>query len=364
MAQFKFSVVVSLSFAISLSPFTAATATVPRLTVQQSVETGSMPKGVIRSPDGRTLYVANYGQLDRGNLGVYDATTLVRQRLIDVPGIIVESAISPNGRVLYVSNFRRNSVQYLDLQSGLVTREITTGQHPKILVISPDGTRLFAANWASRNVTEINVATGTVTRTLNAGDNPRGMAFSRAGKLYIANSTSDDIDVYEGPTLAQHHRIARTCRIPRHITLSPDESRLYISCLGASVLAVLNTTTERIERAITTQSGPKANDVSPDGRYVATADYNASGVTIIDTTDWSSRSIEIPTMNRASGLVFAATGLRVIVTGWFDDHLYSVGVEGAQPGLTFTRSQIRRTLRQRRDYDSRSGEHIEPTSRH
>jgi YVTN family beta-propeller protein len=364
MAQLKLSAVVALSFAISFAPYTAATATVPRLAVQQSVETGSMPKGVIRSPDGHTLYVANYGQLDRGNLGVYDATTLVRQRLIDIPGIIVESAISPDGRTLYVSNFRRNSVQYVDLATGQVRREISTGQHPKILVISPDGTRLFAANWASRNVTEINVATGTVTRTLNAGDNPRGMAFSHAGKLYIANSTSDDIDVYEGPTLEQHHRIARTCRIPRHITLSPDDSRLYISCLGASVLAVMSTSTERIERVITTQSGPKANDVSPDGRYVATADYNASGVTVIDTSDWSVRSLVIPTMNRASGLVFAATGLRVIVTGWFDDHLYSVGVEGAAPSLSFSRSQIARTLRQRREYDSRSGEHIEPSRRH
>jgi YVTN family beta-propeller protein len=344
--------------ALSIAPLWVSDAAVPPLSVQQMVSTGAMPKGVIRSPDGRTLYVANYGQLDRRNLGVYDAQTLALSRTIDVPGIIVESAISPDGRTLYVSNFRRNSVQYLDLASGRITREVNTGRHPKILVVSHDGRRLFAANWASRDVSEIDVATGAVTRTLSAGDNPRGMAITRAGRLYIANSTSDDIHVYEGANMERSHRIARVCRIPRHVTLSPDESRLYVSCLGVGTLAVMDTSTERVVRSIQTQSGPKANDVSPDGRYVATADYNASGVTIIDTTDWSSRSIDVPLMNRASGIVFAAQGLRVIVTGWFDDHLYSVGVAGAAPALTFRRRDVERTQRLRREYDSRSGESV------
>lgn len=341
------------------APWLALDAAVPPLSVQQMVATGAMPKGVIRAPDGRTLYVANYGQLDRRNLGVYDASTLALQRTIDVPGIIVESAISPDGRTLYVSNFRRNSVQYLDLASGRITREVTTGRHPKILVVSHDGRRLFAANWASRDVSEIEVASGSVTRTLAAGDNPRGMAISRSGRLYIANSTSDDIHVYEGATMAQSHRIPRVCRIPRHLTLSPDDSRLYISCLGASTLAVMDTSTEQVVRRVRTVSGPKANDVSPDGRYVATADYNASGVTVVDTSDWSARSIEVPLMNRASGIVFAATGLRVIVTGWFDDHLYAVGLATDAPALSFARRDVRRTQRLRREYDSRSGESVE-----
>lgn len=173
------------------APWIALDAAVPPLSVQQMVATGAMPKGVIRSPDGRSLYVANYGQFDRRNLGVYDASTLALQRTIDVPGIIVESAISP------------------------------------------------------------------------------------------------------------------------------------------------------------------------DGRYVATADYNASGVTIVDTSDWSARSIEVPLMNRASGIVFAATGLRVIVTGWFDDHLYAVGVATDAPALSFARRDVLRARRLRREYDSRSGENTE-----
>lgn len=351
----------ALSMAVCLASLalpTVARATVPRLTVQQSVATGAMPKGIIASPDGRLLYVANYGQLDTRNVGIYDARTLALVGHIDVPGIVVESAISPDGRTLYVSNFRRNSVQFIDLASRRVSREVHVGRHPKILVVNHDGSRLYAANWASRDVTEVDTRTGAVVRTLRAGENPRGMAISRAGRLYIANSSSHDIDVYEGPSMERHHTITRVCRIPRHITLSPDGSRLFVSCLSAGYLAVMNTATERVERMIRTLSGPKANDVSPDGRYVATADYNGNGVTLIDTTDWSSRSIEIPVMNRASGVVFAHDGLRVVVTGWFDDHLYGIDVEGRAPALRFTPAQIAATERQRREYDSRAGEHI------
>lgn len=348
----------AFAFAGALLTAQRTDATVPRISVQQSALTGAMPKGIIASPDGRYLYVANYGQLDTRNIGVYDARTLALVSHIDVPGIVVESAISPDGRTLYVSNFRRNSVQFIDLASRRVTREVRVGQHPKILVVSHDGRRLFAANWASRNVSEVDTRTGAVVRTLAAGDNPRGMAISREGRLYIANSTSHEIEVYEGPNMEQHHRITRVCRIPRHITLAPDGSRLYVSCLSGGYLGVMNTQTERIERMIRTRSGPKANDVSPDGRYVVTADYNGNGVTLIDTTDWSSRSLEIPTMNRASGVVFTHDGMRAVVTGWFDDHLYTVDVEGRAPALRFTPTDIARTERLRREYDSQAGEHI------
>lgn len=337
-------------------PLTPLYAVVPRLAVQQTVGTGSMPKGVSIAPDGARLYVSNYGQADRNNVGIYDARTLSLVGQIDVPGIVVETAVSPDGRTLYASNFRRNSVQFIDLATRAVTREVTVGQHPKIVVLSRDGRRLFAANWSSRNVTEVDPATGAVVRTLAAGENPRGMAITRAGRLYIANSSGHSIDVYEGASMERHHTIQPVCRIPRHLTLSPDDNLLYISCLGGGVLAAMNTTSERVNHAISTPTGPKANDVSPDGRYVVTADYNASGVTLIDTTDWSSRSLEIPVMNRASGVVFTRDGLRVVVTGWFDDHLYAVGVAGAAPALRFLPSEVERTLRRRREYDSRSGE--------
>ncbi len=308
-----------------------AVATPPSLSVQQGVEAGSMPKGASLSPDGRRLYVTNYGQLDRLNITVHDARTLRRIGRIDLPGIAVESVVSPNGTVLYVSNFRRNSVQFVDLGSNRVVREVPVGRHPKILVVSRDGRRLFAANWGDRSVTEVDTRDGTVVRTLAVGENPRGMALTRGGTLYVANFSDHNLDVFAGPRMEQHHRVRRLCRVPRHLALSPDERSLYVSCLTASQLAVIDLATERVVRTVAVGRSPKANDVLEGGRYVVTADYGGSGATLVDTRDWSTRRIDIPSMDHASGVVAARHGLRFFVTGWYDGHVYSVGVDGQGP---------------------------------
>src|SRR4051812_41623326 len=86
----------------------SALAVPPEIAVLQGVSTGSMPKGATLSPDGTRVYVANYGQANRRNITVYDSTTLALLDTIDVPGIVVETAISPDGHTLYASNFRRD----------------------------------------------------------------------------------------------------------------------------------------------------------------------------------------------------------------------------------------------------------------
>lgn len=333
-----------------------AIATPPVLAVHQGVETGAMPKGVTISPDGTRLYVTNYGQLDRLNVTIHDARTLARVGRIDVPGIVVESAISPDGRTLYLSNFRRNSVQFVDVGSRQVTREIHVGSHPKILVLSRDGRRLFAANWNGRSVSEVDTATGRVTRTLAVGEHPRGMALTRSGRLYVANFSDHTIDVFDGPALDQHHRIRRVCRIPRHLALSPDDRTLYISCFSESSLAAMDTVSERITHRVSVGRSPKANDVLPGGRYVVTADYGGSGATLVDTRDWTAQRIDIPAMDHASGVVAARRGLRFYVTGWYDGHLFSVGLEHDGPRYVVPRALQASVRAQRSFHDQHPAE--------
>ncbi len=328
----------------------AAFARPPRLVVTQMAATGSLPKGVSVSPDGTRLYVTNYGELSRHSVTIFDAATLRRLDEITVRGIVVESAVSPDGRTLYLSNFTRSSVQFVDIATRTMTREVhTTGRNPKIVVLSPDGSRLFAANWSSRNVTEIDTATGAVTRTLEAGLNPRGMAMTHGGRLYIANFFGNTIDVYEGAAMETHRRIDRVCRIPRHLSLSPDDRTLYVSCLGQDEVIAMNTETSRIEHRAHVGFAPKAIDVCPDGRYIFSANYGGHSVSIVDTTDWTVRTMEVPVMDHASGIVCARSGVRAFITGWYDDHLYAVDAEGSAPPMSFTAPQRAFTLR-RREY--------------
>ncbi len=322
-------------------------ATPPTLDVVAGARTGSMPKGVSLSPDGQTLFVTNFGNMNAGNVTVFDARTLAQTGVIHVPGVVVESALAPDGATLFVSNFSRGTVQFIDLRTRRVRREVRAGSHPKVLTLSHDGARLFAANWGSHDVTEIDTRTGAVVRTLRAGRNPRGMAITRGGRLYVANFNGHTIDVFEGPDRQAHRRLSPVCRIPRHLALSPDETRLYVSCFSASKLLAIDVATDAPVREVSVGEWPKAIDVTPDGRYVATANYGGSSVSMVDTTDWTATTLDVPAMDHASGIVSARSGLRFFVTGWYDGHLFSIDAAGSASSWTISDRQRSVTLRQR-----------------
>lgn len=290
-----------------------------------------MPKGVSLSSDGKHAYVTNFGQAESRNIFVYNAETLEQEATINVPGIVVESVLSPDGTTIYASNFQRNSVQFIDLKSRKVTREIPTSLHPKILVPSPDGKYLFAANWSGQSVTQIEIASGKAIRTLpTTGLNPRGMAMTRAGVLYAANFNGASIDIFRGPEMQDRHTIP-ACAIPRHLTLSPDDKMLFISCYHDSMLHAVDLQSEKVVHALHVGSSPKSVEVSRDGRWVWSADYGkeTNSVSVVDTTDWTARVYQIPGMDRGSGLTLYPDGKHALVTGWYDDHVYRVGFEGS-----------------------------------
>ena len=318
----------------------------PRVEVQAVAETGSMPKGGSISPDGKHAYVTNFGQANGKNIHVYDAQTLAYESSIDVPGIVVESVLSNDGATIYASNFARNSVQFVDLKTRRVVREITTGTHPKILVQSPDNKFLFAANWSGNSVTQIDITSGKVIRTLPVGLNPRGMAMTKNGTLYVANFNGESIDVFKGEAFTDKHRL-KACPIPRHLALSPDEKTLFISCFHDSMVHAMDVASEKIVHEVVIGSSPKSLEVSRDGRYVWSADYGkeTNSVSVIDTEDWTARVYRVPGMDHGSGLTLFPDGRRALVTGWWDSHVYLVGFEGSGGDPKVARAKIEGWIR-------------------
>src|SRR5688572_17339607 len=111
----------------------------PRLEVLRRVASGVQPKSVRVSPDGRRVYVCNFGRPDRENVFVYDADTLERVGVIEFLGNAVETAFSPDGDTLYVSNFRENTLEVVDVDTLRVTNHVRLGARPKTIAPSPDG---------------------------------------------------------------------------------------------------------------------------------------------------------------------------------------------------------------------------------
>lgn len=309
----------------------------PDLAFRSKNTTGFLPKGISVSPDRKLAFVTNFGSKDHDNVRFYDTTTLDEVARIDFAGNAVESIPSPDGKTLYVSNFTRDSVMFVDIAKRAVAREVKTGQHPKIVVVSRDGSNLFTANWGTNDVTVLDTVAGKTVATLKVGKQPRGMALAADGKLYVADFYDDRVHVFakqsEGAATAYaEERIFPVCLRPRHLGLSPDDRTLYVSCLHGSEIHGMDVTLPTPIVKVRGQVGasPKSIDISADGKYVYSADFGATSISVMDTNDGSTRIVRIQGIKEPCGLAVLSP-TEVAVTGWLDAHIYKLGFRELSP---------------------------------
>ncbi len=85
-------------------------------------------------------------------------------------------ALSPDGKTLYVSTGRGESVAVIDVASKTVTRLIDgVGARPWGIGVSADGARVFTANGPSNDVSVIDAATGQINKRIKVSGLPWGL---------------------------------------------------------------------------------------------------------------------------------------------------------------------------------------------
>ena len=90
------------------------------------------------------------------------------------------SVLSPDGKQLYVSNGRNESVAVVDIAAGKLIRVIdNVGARPWGIVVSGDGRTLYTANGPSHDVSVIDLQKGSVRKRIKVGELPWGLALSR-----------------------------------------------------------------------------------------------------------------------------------------------------------------------------------------
>jgi YVTN family beta-propeller protein len=66
------------------------------------IDVGDLPRGLQLSPDGKRVYIANFGD---GTLSVVDTITNSVATIVDVPGYPEAVAVSPDGERIYVGDY-------------------------------------------------------------------------------------------------------------------------------------------------------------------------------------------------------------------------------------------------------------------
>jgi fibronectin-binding autotransporter adhesin len=232
--------------------------------VTQTIATGTSPQGVVVSPSGTTVYVANNATASN-SISVYSANTSTGQlTLTTTIGLPANSqpvgvAITPDGTKLYVVDQNTNAVSVISTSTNTVLTTFAVGNTPTDVAVNPAGTRAYVTNFFDGTVSVINISTNAVIATVTTGDNPRGVVVSPDGRhFYVVNNTAGTISAYDASTNALISTVSDTSG-PVGVTVSPNGTTLYV--IG-NCCDVVNTYTIGSDGTLTA-SGTIAAGIAP-----------------------------------------------------------------------------------------------------
>jgi YVTN family beta-propeller protein len=306
------------------------------------VKTGSNPKQVAFTPDGKQLWVTLLGS--RG-VQVFDTATgaLLDVIVMGTRGGAVEVIFTLDGMRAYVSQMETASVYEVDTQKRKVLRRFATGGNwTKILALSPDEKTLYAANWVSNDVSVINVANGELIKKIPTVKTPRGVVITPDGKrMFIAGFDGGElqrIDLISG----EKKIMLSTGGAMRHLAIDETAKRIYADDMATGTAHSIDMEKETVTTLAKTDAFPNSIDLSPGGKYLYVSNrgqnnplsYSIPGpewgsVVVIDTATGKTVDAMVGG-NQTTGLDVSPDGKLLAFTDFLDNRLTVMDIPSAE----------------------------------
>ncbi len=234
-------------------------------------------------------------------------------------GAPVEAAFTSDGSFAFVSNYRMYGPGYdpqagsdscgkdqgqdsfvyrIDTASLEVDHLYPVGPVPKFLAVTPDDRLLIVSNWCGYDVTIIDLETHVHLGEIEVGRYPRGIAVTSDGRrAYVAVMGSTNVAVIDLPARPIGHRfeMPRSPRLvrylagvglsPRHLVLSPDDRTLYATLDGEDAVVAVDVATGDVVDRVRTGHRPRSMAISDDGTALYVVNYRSDTMYKIGTGD-------------------------------------------------------------------------------
>ena len=274
--------------------------------VVAKVALGKRPRGIRASPDATQLYIALSGSpisppgVDESTLpppdraadgiGVLDTKALTLRTILRGPSDPEQTAVSRDGRLLYIANEDTGKATVLEIGSGRTIAELEVGGEPEGVTTSTDGRFVYVTSEEEGQVSVIDTETNRLTKQFAVGARPRDSAFSPDGsRAYVTAENAGTVSVVDVST----HTVIATIRLagqnvrPMGVVVSPDGERVYVTTGRGGTVVAIDTKTNKPVGSVVVGTRPWGLALSPDGTRLYTANGPSHDVSVVDTATLS-----------------------------------------------------------------------------
>lgn len=256
------------------------------------------------------------------------------------------SAITPDGRFVYVANNNNDGIPNADSVSviDVATNTVVTTIHdasfnePYTITINAAGTKAYVTNSNSTTVTIINIATNTVIGTIGGFDGPSGFVITPDGTTAYVNNYGGPNGVGSGNgttvnvvDLATNTIVGPAITVglaPAGLAVTPDGAFVYVINYvdgnpGTGTVTLIDTATNTlVGTTIPGFSGPFQIIITSNGRYAYVTNFGSNNFSPVGTTvsviDLRSNTVvaTIKVGTQPSGIAITPNGRFVYVTNY------------------------------------------------
>lgn len=277
--------------ALSKTDSTLAIIDAATMKVTAKIPTGANPHEVVFSSDGKTAFVANYGNgpAPGNSLSVIDIATAKELRRVDLAPLMRPHGLQFIGGKLYFTAETNRAVARYDPATNKVDWLMGTGQNAShMVVVSSDQKKIYTANIASDSVTVF--------------------------------------DFQNVPPAASRIVQIPVGKQPEAIDLSPDGKEIWLGLNQEGMVEIVDTTTAKSVAKIDTKGRPYRVKFTPDGKHVICTMLPTKDIVVIDAaTRKELRRMKVD--GTPMGIVFSNDGKTAFVTMVEPDLVLKIDLE-------------------------------------
>lgn len=208
--------------------------------------------------------------------------------------VLCLAAACPAAAQVLILHKGDDSLGVYDPESGRLLGKIPTGAKPHEFAVTPDGRLAFVSNYGVDSYTEEKQGGNTLTiidlvRREPAGEislgqyhRPHGIRLARSGRLYVTCDFPPSLAVVDSRRRRLLHAIPVSGKLPHMVAVTADERQAWTADSGSGTVSVIDLRNRRQRGSVDVGGVPMGIALSPDEKtlYVGTRTGNA--VVVVD----------------------------------------------------------------------------------